>query len=59
MTARLWADAVVIAGGVVGRGARIARTDPDDNVFFNCAGVGVQDVAAAWAVVHAARGEGR
>ncbi|GGJ38615.1 hypothetical protein [Streptomyces lacrimifluminis] len=53
------ADVVVIGGGVMGTSARSARTGPDGIVFCNGVGLGVQDAAMAWAVVHGARGEGR
>jgi ornithine cyclodeaminase/alanine dehydrogenase-like protein (mu-crystallin family) len=56
---RLLARADLIGLGDVLTGARPARTGPDDILFYNSVGLGVQDAAAAWAVVHAARGEGR
>lgn len=56
---RLLAREDLIGLGDVLTGARTARTGPDDIVFYNSVGLGVQDAAAAWAVVHAARGEGR
>ncbi|MFE9764012.1 hypothetical protein ACFYPC_05655 [Streptomyces sp. NPDC005808] len=31
------------------------RSHPDDIVFRNSVGLGIQDAAAAWAVIHAAR----
>ncbi|WP_105971215.1 ornithine cyclodeaminase family protein [Streptomyces geranii] len=49
----------LIALGDVLTGARTARTGPEDIVFYNSVGLGVQDAAAAWAVVRAARGAGR
>ncbi|WP_405534546.1 ornithine cyclodeaminase family protein [Streptomyces sp. NBC_00075] len=49
----------LIGLGDVLTGARTARTSPDDIVFYNSVGLGVQDAAAAWAVVRAARGAGR
>ncbi|MGQ4387134.1 ornithine cyclodeaminase family protein [Streptomyces sp. SAS_270] len=46
--------------GEVLTGRRTARTHPDDIVFYNSVGLGVQDAAAAWAVIDAARrGEAR
>ncbi|WP_371663758.1 hypothetical protein [Streptomyces sp. NBC_00280] len=47
----------VLGVGQVLTGARTARTGPDDIVFCDSVGLGVQD--AAWAVVHAGRREGR
>lgn len=41
--------------GAVLTGGRTARTGPDDIVFYNSVGLGVQDAAAAWAVIDAAR----
>ena len=37
------------------RSARAARTGPGDIVYYNSVGLGVQDAAAAWAVIRAAR----
>ncbi|MFI1358484.1 ornithine cyclodeaminase family protein [Streptomyces sp. NPDC020898] len=51
----LLARADLIGLGSVLTGARTARTGPDDIVFYNSVGLGVQDAAAAWAVVDAAR----
>lgn len=48
-------DLVALGDVVVGRAA--ARTDPDDIVFYGSVGLGVQDAAAAWAVIHRARQE--
>ncbi|MET7699378.1 ornithine cyclodeaminase family protein [Streptomyces sp. NPDC005485] len=46
--------------GEVLTGRRSARTHPEDIVFYNSVGLGVQDAAAAWAVIDAARrGEAR
>ncbi|MFF1447965.1 ornithine cyclodeaminase family protein [Streptomyces sp. NPDC058274] len=42
--------------GAVVTGRRAARTGPDDIVFYNSVGLGVQDAAAAWAVIEAAGG---
>ncbi|WP_240436435.1 EamA family transporter [Streptomyces sporangiiformans] len=46
-------DLVALGDVVVGRAA--GRTDPDDIVFYGSVGLGVQDAAAAWAVIHRAR----
>ncbi|MGW3647456.1 hypothetical protein [Streptomyces sp. NPDC000878] len=53
MSALRRADVVETGGGGMGAGAWTARTGADG------IGLGVQDLAAAWAVVHAAWGEGR
>ncbi|MEU0432588.1 ornithine cyclodeaminase family protein [Streptomyces sp. NPDC006290] len=45
----------LIALGDVLTGRQRARTRPEDIVFYNSVGLGVQDAAAAWAVIHAAR----
>lgn len=58
-----------VQGGVLGRddlvplgdvvvGTHPGRTGDDELVFFNSVGIGVQDAAAAWAVVEAARARG-
>ncbi len=41
-------------GGVL-TGLRTARDGPEDIVYYNSVGLGIQDAAAAWAVVEAAR----
>ncbi|MFG3589644.1 ornithine cyclodeaminase family protein [Streptomyces sp. NPDC047990] len=41
--------------GAVLTGGRTARTGPDDIVLYNSVGLGIQDAAAAWAVIDAAR----
>ncbi|MFF2379379.1 ornithine cyclodeaminase family protein [Streptomyces sp. NPDC058108] len=41
--------------GAVLTGGRAARTGPDDIVLYNSVGLGIQDAAAAWAVIDAAR----
>ncbi|MFD4554714.1 ornithine cyclodeaminase family protein [Streptomyces sp. NPDC058469] len=43
--------------GAVLTGRRTARTGPDDIVYYNSVGLGIQDAAAAWAVIHAAKKE--
>jgi len=51
------AKADLVALGAVVAGLRSPRTSPEDVIFYNSTGIGVQDAAAAWAVVnaHAAR----
>ncbi|MFP5345743.1 MAG: ornithine cyclodeaminase family protein [Actinomycetes bacterium] len=44
--------------GEVVAGVRQARRRPEDLVFYNSVGIGVQDAAATWAVVKAARERG-
>jgi ornithine cyclodeaminase/alanine dehydrogenase-like protein (mu-crystallin family) len=51
---RLAPDDLIPLGAVV-TGRRTARTSPDDIVFYNSVGLGIQDAAAAWAVIDAAR----
>jgi ornithine cyclodeaminase len=43
--------------GAVLTGRRSARTRPDDIVYYNSVGLGIQDAAAAWAVIDAAKKE--
>ncbi|MGY1496255.1 hypothetical protein ACW4TU_06460 [Streptomyces sp. QTS52] len=59
MSASRRAGVVVFGLADVLTGARTARTGPEGIVCCDSVGFGVQDAAAAWAVVHAARGEGR
>ncbi|MFE2482975.1 ornithine cyclodeaminase family protein [Streptomyces sp. NPDC057927] len=47
------ADLIPLGGVLTGR--HPARTHPDDIVFHNSVGLGIQDAAAAWAVIAAAR----
>lgn len=47
----------LVALGEVLTGRATARTDPGDIVYYNSVGLGIQDAAAAWAVVRAAREE--
>ncbi|MFG2420868.1 ornithine cyclodeaminase family protein [Streptomyces sp. NPDC048448] len=47
-------DDLIPLGGVL-TGVRSARTGPDDIVLYNSVGLGIQDAAAAWAVIDAAR----
>ncbi|MEV6174476.1 ornithine cyclodeaminase family protein [Streptomyces sp. NPDC051954] len=50
----LTTDDLVPLGAVV-TGRRTARTAPGDIVHYNSVGLGIQDAAAAWAVIHAAK----
>ncbi|WP_406120060.1 ornithine cyclodeaminase family protein [Streptomyces sp. NBC_00989] len=43
--------------GAVLTGRRSARTRPEDIVHYNSVGLGIQDAAAAWAVIDAAKKE--
>ncbi|MFC8430649.1 ornithine cyclodeaminase family protein [Streptomyces sp. NPDC057253] len=47
----------LVALGDVLTGRATARTGPGDIVYYNSVGLGIQDAAAAWAVVRAAREE--
>lgn len=47
-------DDLIPLGGVL-TGGHTARTGPDDIVLYNSVGLGIQDAAAAWAVIDAAR----
>ncbi len=47
------AKADLIALGDVVTGLRSPRTSPTDVIFYNSTGIGVQDAAAAWAVIDA------
>jgi ornithine cyclodeaminase len=49
------AKADLVALGDVVAGLRSPRTSPQDVIFYNSTGLGVQDAAAAWAVVDASR----
>ncbi|MEU2585486.1 ornithine cyclodeaminase family protein [Streptomyces avermitilis] len=53
---RLAPDDLIPLGAVV-TGRHTARTSPDDIVFYNSVGLGIQDAAAAWAVIDAARAQ--
>ncbi|MEU1453631.1 ornithine cyclodeaminase family protein [Streptomyces avermitilis] len=53
---RLAQDDLIPLGAVV-TGRHTARTSPDDIVFYNSVGLGIQDSAAAWAVIDAARAQ--
>ncbi|MEU6252604.1 ornithine cyclodeaminase family protein [Streptomyces sp. NPDC047043] len=50
------AERELVALGEVLVGRATARADEDDIVFYGSVGLGVQDAAAAWAVIHRARG---
>ncbi|MBD0843756.1 ornithine cyclodeaminase family protein [Streptomyces sp. TRM68416] len=56
ITAARLAPADLIPLGGVLTGTHEGRTTPDDIVYYNSVGLGIQDAAAAWAVVHAAKG---
>ncbi|WP_336109959.1 ornithine cyclodeaminase family protein [Streptomyces sp. PTD9-10] len=47
-------DALIPLGEVL-TGRRGARTAPQDIVYYNSTGLGIQDAAAAWAVIRAAK----
>ncbi|NGO06331.1 ornithine cyclodeaminase family protein [Streptomyces sp. HC44] len=49
-------DLIPLGGVLTGRYR--GRTSPDDIVYYNSVGLGIQDAAAAWAVIDAARGAG-
>ncbi|KOU77982.1 ornithine cyclodeaminase [Streptomyces sp. MMG1533] len=49
----------LVSLGEVLTGRRTARTTPEGIVYYNSVGLGIQDAAAAWAVVEAAKGERR
>ncbi|MFC0434051.1 ornithine cyclodeaminase family protein [Kutzneria buriramensis] len=51
------AKADLVALGDVIAGLRSPRTSPADVIFYNSTGLGVQDAAAAWAVVDAHRSD--
>lgn len=51
----LLAPGDLVALGEVLTGRRAARTSPDDIVYYNSVGLGIQDAAAAWAVIRAAK----
>ncbi|MDA3625197.1 ornithine cyclodeaminase family protein [Saccharopolyspora sp. WRP15-2] len=50
------ADVIALGDVLVGRAT--ARSGPEDIVFYNSVGIGVQDAAAAWAVLDRARQTG-
>ncbi|MFD4527740.1 ornithine cyclodeaminase family protein [Streptomyces sp. NPDC058470] len=54
---RLAPGDLIPLGGVL-TGTHPGRRHPDDIVFYNSVGLGIQDAAAAWAVIHAARAKG-
>ncbi|MFG2026117.1 ornithine cyclodeaminase family protein [Streptomyces sp. NPDC048825] len=53
----LEAENLIPLGGVL-TGRREGRTSPDDIVYYNSVGLGIQDAAAAWVVIDAAREAG-
>lgn len=53
---RLAQEDLIPLGGVL-TGTHRGRGHPDDIVFYNSVGLGIQDAAAAWAVIDAARAE--
>jgi len=55
VAARLAPDDLIPLGGVL-TGTHTARTGPGDIIYYNSVGLGIQDAAAAWAVIDAARG---
>ena len=57
--AGLLAEGDLVALGAVLTGRATARTGPGDIVYYNSVGLGIQDAAAAWAVVRAAEEESR
>ncbi|WP_404436553.1 ornithine cyclodeaminase family protein [Microbacterium aerolatum] len=45
--------------GEIAVGARPGRSSPDEIIFYNTTGVGVQDAAAAWSIIERAKARGR
>jgi len=58
LAAGLLAEADLVELGEVAAGRRPGRRRPDDLVFYNSLGLGVQDAAAAWAIVERAARQG-
>ncbi|HZA82225.1 MAG TPA: ornithine cyclodeaminase family protein, partial [Actinomycetes bacterium] len=54
LAAGLVAEADLVELGEVATGRHPGRHGPDDLVFYNSLGLGVQDAAAAWAIVERA-----
>jgi ornithine cyclodeaminase/alanine dehydrogenase-like protein (mu-crystallin family) len=48
----------LVALGAVVAGRAVGRRRPDDIVYYNSVGIGVQDAAAAWSIIAAARARG-
>ena len=58
LTAGLLAEDDLVELGQVATGRHPGRRGPDDLVFYNSLGLGVQDAAAAWAIVERAARQG-
>ena len=58
LRARTLTDEELIPLGEVLTGRRDGRTSARDIVYYNSVGLGIQDAAAAWAVIDAARAGG-
>lgn len=56
--ARLAPEDLIPLGGLL-TGTHTARNGPGDIVYYNSVGLGIQDAAAAWAVIDVAREAGR